>query len=165
MYITLYTARQLRQIKDRVLWLGLFMAAGGAAAFIHHVLLAGDNLWLWAVAALLVLLFGVAMIAVGTNKLFIRDAYVSITPVKVSYRLNFYSSERAIEWKQVSGIQISDNTILIDMHSRRQKEFNLSSIQSNNMASHVAVSLRMAALERNVSINGVRFNVQTPKAA
>lgn len=163
MYISLYTARQLRKIKDRLLWLGLFMGSGGGSALIYNLILLESPRWFWGIAAVVIVLIGLYLLALSTDKIPLRSAYVAITPSKISYRLSFYTAEYALNWRQVAALQLSDHCVLFDLYGGQQKTLMLSDIQSDNMASQVALSLQLAALERNVTVNGVRFNV--PNAA
>jgi hypothetical protein len=158
MYINLYTFKQLQKIKERMLWLGLFMLAGGLAALLHNLIMQDSPRWYWGVVALLVTLAGVALVAVGTGRIPIREAYFSVTPGRVSYRLGFLSHERIIYWQHVNQVQVSDSCILFDLNSGRQITMRLGSIQSSNIAGHIATSLQSAALEHNIALNGVRFN-------
>lgn len=161
MYISLYTARQLDKIKEKTLWLGLFMLSGGLAALLHDVALQVAR-WDWAVAAFVVSLAGAMLIAIGVAKLPLKTAYFSITAARISYRLSLYGKERMIYWQQISGIQVSDRFMLIDLSSGRQVLLRLGTLQNNNAAHRIAVSMQVAALERNVTLNGVKF--YSPKA-
>jgi hypothetical protein len=163
MYISLYTAKQLRKMKDRMLWLGLFMGSGGVASMLYNMLLTEQTRWYWALAALLVVAAGLALIAIGTGRMQLRIAYFSISPSLISYRLNFYSPEHIIDWGQVSAVQLCDNCVLIDLYGGKQKSLNFMAFQSSNMACHVGQSIQTAALERAIAVNGTHFN--TPSAA
>ncbi|EJF11880.1 hypothetical protein [Pontibacter sp. BAB1700] len=68
MYISLYTARQLRKIKDRLLWLGLFMASGGGSASLYNLILIDEIRWLWGIAAIIIVLAGLYLVALGADK-------------------------------------------------------------------------------------------------
>lgn len=164
MYISLYTARQLEQIREKMLWLGLFMLSGGLASLLYNLMLQeGVGVrWYWAAAACIVAVSGAVFVALGTGKLQLKEAYFSITPVMISYRLHLFSQERMIYWQQVTGVQVSERYVLFDLNSGGQVLLRLSSLQSDNVARHVATSLQTTALERNISVNGVRFTVPKP---
>ena len=159
MYISLYTAKQLRKIKDRLLWLGLFMACGGGAALLYNLILLEEVRWLWGAAAALIFLVGLYLLALGTDKIQLKNAFVAISPDKISYRLNFYSRECNLDWNGIAAVQFSDHCVLFDLQGGHQQSLLLSDIESHNMASQVALHLQLAALEHNVTVNGVRFNM------
>ena len=159
MYISLYTARQLRRIKDRLLWLGLFMACGGGGALIYNLLLRQDARWLWGVAAGIIALVGLYLVALGTDKVSLKNVFVAISPNKISYRLNFYSKEHSLDWRSIAAMQFSDQCIIFDLQGGNQRSLHLADIESHNLASQVAVNLQLAALQHNITVNGVRFNV------
>lgn len=158
MYISLYSAKQLKKAKETMLWLGLFMLSGGLAALLHNIVIRDETRWYWAGAALVIGLIGVLLVAIGTDRVHLKEAYFSITPARISYRLHLFSHERMIYWQQISGIQVSERYVLFDLNSGRQVLLRLNAIQSSNAASHVATSVQRAALEHNVTVNGVKFN-------
>lgn len=162
MYISLYTAKQLRNMKDRMLWLGLFMSSGGAASVLYNMLLAEQARWHWALAALVVLVAGLLLMIVGAGIVQFNTAYFSISPSQISYRLHFYSPKQTIEWRQVSGVQLCDTCVLFDLQGGRQKALRFMTFQSSNIAGQVSASIQVAALERNITVNGVRFDVPSP---
>lgn len=162
MYISLYTARQLRRIKDRLLWLGLFMASGGAAALLYNLILRQETRWLWGMAAFVIVLVGLYLLALGTGKISLKNTFVAISPDRISYRLNFYGKEYTLDWSSIAAVHFSDHCVLFDLRGDRQKSLLLSGIESHNTASQVALGLQVAALERNVTVNGVRFNMPGP---
>ena len=157
MYINLVSAKEVEKAKESMLWLGLFMLSGGMAALLNDMVLQEHTRWGWAGGAFLVSLIGVMLVAVGLNKVQLKDPYFSITPAKISYRLSLLGSERMIYWQYVTSIQVSDRYILFDLNSGRQILLRLKAIQSSNKANHIAVSIQTAALKNKVSINGVRF--------
>lgn len=159
MYINLYTTKQLHELKARMLWLGLFLSSGGAASFLYNVLLIERTRWYWAGAAFVILAVGLLLVAAGTDKVKLKNAYFSISPSNISYRLNFYSSEYVIDWRHISAVQLCDSGVLFNLHSGRQPVLHFSLFQSYNIACHVGTSIQLAALERNISVNGVLFNV------
>ncbi|MBX0332748.1 hypothetical protein K3G39_05815 [Pontibacter sp. HSC-14F20] len=159
MHISLYTARQLRRIKDRLLWLGLFMASGGGSALLYNLILGEEVRWVWGMAAAIIMLAGLYLLALGTGKILLKNAFVAISADKISYRLNFYSKEYSLAWSGIAAVQLSDHCVLFDLNGGQQQVLLLSRIESQNTASQVALSLQLAALERNVTVNGVRFNV------
>lgn len=129
----------------------------------HNLLLTENAAWLWAILSMLVLALGVFLIVCGTDTWFIPKAYFSISPDVICFKPNFYSSECQIAWHSVTALHLSDNIVLFDMVGGVRKKLRLSAIHSHNMASRVVVGLRLAALERNVTVNGVRFNVPISK--
>jgi hypothetical protein len=159
MYISLYTAKQLRKMRDRMLWLGLFMGSGGAASMLYNMLLTEQTRWYWALAALLTMAVGLVLITVGTDKVKLKIAYFSVSPSLISYRLNFYSPEHVLDWRQISAVQLSDDCVLFNLYDGRQKVLRFSSFQNINMADRVRVGIQVMALEREVALQGVRFNI------
>ncbi|MBD1396738.1 hypothetical protein H9Q13_06125 [Pontibacter sp. JH31] len=165
MYISLYSAKQIKEIKESMLWLGLFMLSGGLAALLHDIAIRDETRWYWAGAAFIVLLTGVLLVALGTNRLHLKEAYFSITPASISYRLHHFSQHQMICWRQIAGIQVSERYVLFDLHGGRQVLLRLKAIHSNNVASQVAAGVQVAALEHRVTLNGVRFNAHTTTSA
>lgn len=162
MYISLYTARQLRRIKDRLLWLGLFLASGGGAAFLYNLVLREEVRWLWGGAAFVIVLVGLYLLALSTDKIQLKNAFVDISSDKISYRLNFYGKAYSLDWSGIAAIHFSDHCVLFDLRGGHQKSLLLSEIESHNKASQVALGLQQAALAHNITVNGVRFNVPGP---
>lgn len=138
------------------------MASGGGSALLFNLVLLEEARWLWGMAATGIILAGLYLIALGTGKILLKSAFVAISPDKISYRLNFYSKEHCLSWSGVAAVQFSDNCVLFDLQSGHQKSLLLSGIESHNMASQVVLGLQLAALDRNITVNGVRFNVPRP---
>jgi hypothetical protein len=153
MYISLYTARQLKRLKDRLLWYGLFSASGGGAALLYNTVLHDSMRWGWALAAFLLLCVGLYLVVMALGKLHIKDAYVAISPISISYRLHFFASESVIDWQQVADIQLGQQCVLFNLYGGGQKTLNLSAISSPNVASQVVMSVHDAALKHNLSLN------------
>ncbi|WP_188502098.1 hypothetical protein [Pontibacter amylolyticus] len=152
----------MRRIKDRLLWLGLFMASGGGAALLYNLVLRQDARWLWGMAAVVIVLVGLYLLALSTDKIPLKDAFVDISPDRVSYRLNFYGRAYSLDWSGIAAIHFSDHCVLFDLRGGHQRSLLLTGIESHNKASQVALGLQMAALEHNITVNGVRFNVPGP---
>lgn len=161
MYINLYTPKQLEGIRERMLWLGSFMMSGGLAALIYNLLLQESARWHWAMAALLVTSMGISLLAIGIGKIRLKETFFSVTSSTVSYRLYFFGFERSIAWQDVSQLQLSDHYILFNLYSGKQVSLRLGAIQSDNTASHIALSLQTEALRQHVTVNGVRFNASS----
>lgn len=160
MYISLYTARQLKRLKDRLLWYGLFLASGGSASLLYNTVLHETIRWGWATAAVILLFTGLYLVVLALGALRMKDIFVAITSRKISYRLHFLGVESTLDWQQVAEIQLNHQCVLFNLHSGGQKTLNLTAISSSNVASRVAVSLHNAALKRNLQVNG--FQVLVP---
>ncbi|WP_018479369.1 hypothetical protein [Pontibacter roseus] len=165
MYISLFSAKQLEQIKRNMLWLGLFFFSGGMAAFLNDVFIREETRWYWALAAALICVTGVLLVAVGTGRVQLKEAYFSMTPAMISYKLSLFSSERQIYWQQVHSVQVSERYILFDLNGGRQVLMRLGLIQSPSAASQLAMHVQMAAAEHHVKLTGMRIFTQSPGGA
>ncbi|GGG22051.1 hypothetical protein GCM10011323_27540 [Pontibacter amylolyticus] len=113
-------------------------------------------------AAVVIVLVGLYLLALSTDKIPLKDAFVDISPDRVSYRLNFYGRAYSLDWSGIAAIHFSDHCVLFDLRGGHQRSLLLTGIESHNKASQVALGLQMAALEHNITVNGVRFNVPGP---
>lgn len=155
MYVNLYPNKQLKRTKQVLLWSGLFLLIGGVAALLSEFATEEPSRWGWALAACLVSLTGIFWVAAGAGKLYMKDAYFSMTPEKISYRLNLFTAERIIYWNSIDSIQASQHTLLFELKDGGQVVMRLGNIQSNRIANHVSVSIQLAAIDQNVEVNGV----------
>lgn len=162
MYINLYTAQQLQSLKDRLLWIGLFLACGGGASLIYNILLLENTRWFWVLSTLPVLCLGVLLVLFSAGFISLKSVYVAITPLRISYRIHFLSSECHISWDEVTDIQVSQHCVLFNLAGGGQKMLNLTAISSHNVASRVAGGVHSAALARNLRVNS--FHAPLPGA-
>ena len=155
MYVTLYPNKKLKQAKQAMTWGGLFLLCGGLVALANEVAVQEQVRWGRLTAAILISTFGALWIALGTGKLYLKDAYFSMTPERISYRLKVYGPERVIYWQSIDSIQATEHTILFELKNGEQVVMRLGSIQCSRTANHVSVSIQLAAMEQNVEVNGV----------
>ncbi|WP_461491920.1 hypothetical protein [Pontibacter sp. HJ8] len=150
----------MKRTKQVLLWSGLFLLIGGLVALLNEFTAQEQPRWGWTLAACLVSLTGGFWVAAGAGKLYLKDVYFSMTPEKISYRLNFFTAERVIYWNSIDSIQASQHTLLFELKDGGQVVMRLGNIQSNRIANHVSVSVQLAAIEQNVEVNGVPAQAQ-----
>jgi hypothetical protein len=155
MYVNLYPNKELKKTKKALLLGGMFMFCGGMYALLRELGLDGQLRWEWIIAAVLVSTGGTWAIAVGAGKLRLKDAYFSMTPERINYRLNFYRAERTIYWNNVDAIQASEHTLLFELKDGDQVVMRLGNVQCSKIANHVSVSIQLAAIQQNVEVNQV----------
>ena len=155
MYVNLYPNKKLKQTKQAMTWGGLLLLGGGLVALANEVAVQEQVRWGWLAAAILVSSMGAFWLALGTGKLHLKDAYFSMTPERISYRLSVYGPERVIYWQSIDSIQTTEHAIVFELKSGEQIVMRLGSIQFSNIAKHVSVSIQLAAMEQNVEVNGV----------
>ncbi|WP_018479370.1 hypothetical protein [Pontibacter roseus] len=160
MYVNLYPAQQLKRTKRVLLWSGVFLLCGGVLAVLHEVALEEPTHWGRVIAAGLVLGAGAVCAAIGLDRIPLRDAYFSMTPERIKYRLRLFGPEREIQWQSIDSIQASEHTVLIELKDGSQAVMRLGNIQCSRTANHVSVSLQLAAIEQNVEVNKVPANAQ-----
>ncbi|MBF9252042.1 hypothetical protein I2I11_01920 [Pontibacter sp. 172403-2] len=134
---------------------GIFLIGGGAYALLREVLWEDHFRAGWAIASVVVLLAGLIWTALATDKILLKDAYFSMTPERIAYRVALLGRERVLPWQQVMKVWITNYFVVFEMENSKPVILRLGSIQQEDVARHVAGSLRLAALEKNIPINGV----------
>jgi hypothetical protein len=160
MYVNLYPNKELKKTKKALLLGGMFMFCGGMYALLRELNMDGQLRWEWIVAAVLIGVGGAWGIAVGAGKLQLKDAYFSMTPERISYRLNFYRAERIIYWNSIDAIQASEHSLFFELKNSEQVVLRLGNVQSSKIANHVSVSIQLAAIQQNVEVNQIASHSQ-----
>ena len=155
MYINLYPNKQLNATKKTMLATGLFLAAGGSYALLRELLLRTDLQAGWAVASAAVTLLGFLSITVAMDKIRLKDAYLSITPERLKYRLSVMGRERLLPWDSIKALQVSEHVVVFEQVQGNVTRLRLGLIQQPEIARHVSRSILLAAMEKGIPINGV----------
>ena len=155
MYVTLYSSKKLRQTKKMMLLSGVFLVGGGAYALLREVLWEDHFRLGWAIASVVVLIAGIIWTALATDKILLKDAYFSMTTERIAYRVALFGRERVVSWQEVVKVWITNYFVVFEMENSSPVILRLGSIQQEEVANHVASSLRLAAMEKNIPINGV----------
>ncbi|MEJ8803051.1 hypothetical protein [Pontibacter sp. H249] len=156
MYVNLYPHKQLQKSVKFVGLLGMFLTAGGVYALIRELLLSDSLRVGWAISGLVILLAGFACFVIGSNRHIIREAYFSMSPECIKYRLALLAREQVIFWKDVEALEISAHAVIYNLTSGRNIKMRLGHIQHDEVALHVSRSIHLAALEKGIVINGVQ---------
>ncbi len=155
MYVSLYSSKKLRQTKKFMLLSGVFLIVGGAYA-LGRELVGEDSFRLgWAIASVTVVLTGLVCTALATDKILLKDAYFSMTPDRIAYRVSLLGGEQILPWQEVMKVWITNYFVVFEMEHSNPVTLRLGSIQQDEVANHVAASLRLAALDKSIPINGV----------
>lgn len=164
MYVSLYSRKQLKKTKHFILVTGAFLAAGGAFALTRELFFQSPFRLNWAVAGALLVVVGLLWSLAGKNTILFKDAYFSLNPERISYRLAVLGKEAVILWKDVTALQIQEQLITFKLSSGRSVKMRLGAIQQPNVARHVSRSIHLAALEKCIMVNGVQPNQAKPAA-
>ncbi|PRY13648.1 hypothetical protein CLV24_10518 [Pontibacter ummariensis] len=162
MYVNLFPRKQLRATKKSVLVLGLFLGVGGAYAVLRELLWQTAFRPYWAMASVLIVLIGLLCLAVATDFIRLKDAYFSMTPERVSYRLAVWGREHFLLWKDVQALQVTKHWVSFILHNGEIKKLRLGLIQNPEIAHHVSRSIHLAALEKGLPVNDVLPSAPEP---
>ncbi|WP_276499101.1 hypothetical protein [Pontibacter litorisediminis] len=162
MYVNLYPGRQLRSTKKSMLLLGLFLFFGGGYALLREFLWIGQFREGWAVASAVIMLLGILSIAYGSSVLHFKDAFFSMTPDRIAYRLSLFGGQTVVEWPQVEELKISVHAVNFVLRGGAIVKMRLTAIQDPKIARHVSRSIHLAALEKGIAINGVKPSPSEP---
>ncbi|PKV63406.1 hypothetical protein [Pontibacter ramchanderi] len=160
MYVNLYPNKELKKTKQILLWSGILLLCGGLSALFGEFIAREELRWGWAGAALLVSALGGLGFAVGAGHLQLKDAYFSMTPERIAYRLTIYGTERVIQWDTIDSIQAYENKLVFELKDSKQFVMRLGNIQSPEIANHVSVSIQLAAIQQQVEVNKVPVGAQ-----
>lgn len=160
MYVNLYPHKELKRTKQILLWTGILLFCGGLSALIVEFIAREEIRWVWAGGALLVGAVGALGFAVGAGYIQLKDAYFSMTPERIAYRLTLYGPEHTIYWDSIDSIQATEHTLVFDLKDSKQKIMRLGHIQSPDIANHVSVSVQLAAIQQQVEVNQVPVSAQ-----
>ncbi|WP_299819490.1 hypothetical protein [uncultured Pontibacter sp.] len=156
MHVTLYPQKQLQQSLRFILIAGTFLTLGGLYALAREIFILDTFRLSWAISSGVVLLAGLACLFVGNNRVVINQAYFSMNPELVKYRLAVFARERVIYWKDVKALSISAYTIVYHLTSGASIKMRLGHIQQSEVMLHVSRSIHLVALEKGIMINGVQ---------
>lgn len=160
MYVNLYPNKELKKTKNGLLWSGAFLLCGGLFLLLGEAVAHTDIRWGWAAASAVVSLLGASGVAVGTGRIHLKDAFFSMTPERISYRLTLYGQERTIYWDAIDCIQASEHTLVLELKDGKHTTLRLGHIQDKRIANHVSVSIQLAAIQQNVEVNQVVRHAQ-----
>ncbi|MHA6247016.1 hypothetical protein ACXYMU_03700 [Pontibacter sp. CAU 1760] len=162
MYINLYPGKQLRSTKNYLLATGLFSAAGGSYALLRELFMLNDFRIGWATSSAAVTLAGFLMILVAMDKILLKDAYVSITPERVAYRLTLTGREHFLLWHNIKALQITEHYVAFEQGAGSVIKMRLGHVQQLEVAHHVSRSIMLAAMEKGIPVNGTTTVPQQP---
>lgn len=145
-----------------MLVLGLILIAGGASALLRETLWQVGLRVEWVVASAVLLLVGLLSLAVATDKIHLPDAYFSMTPERIRYRLSLLGRERQLHWTDISTLQVSERLVVFQQRSGEEIKMRLGLIQQPEIALHVARSIMLAALERGIPVNAAKAMPREP---
>ncbi|WP_299987206.1 hypothetical protein [uncultured Pontibacter sp.] len=160
MYVNLYPNKELKKTKRVLLWIGILMLCGGLSALFVEFVAREEVRWSWAGGALAVSIIGMLGFAVGASYIRLKDAYFSMTPERIAYRLTLYGAEHTIYWDAIDSIQASEHALVFDLKDSEQLIMRLGHIQSPEIANHVSVSIQLAAIQQHVEVNQVPVSAQ-----
>ncbi|WP_299702953.1 hypothetical protein [uncultured Pontibacter sp.] len=153
MYVNLYPNKDLKKTKRVLLWGGVFFLCGGLYVLLSELIAQEEIRWAWAAAAVLISAAGTSGVAVGTGYFHFKDAFFSMTPERIKYRLTLYGPERTIFWDTIDSIQASEHVLVFELKDSNQVIMRLGHIQDPQLANHVSVSIQLAAIEQKVEVN------------
>ncbi len=162
MYINLYPSKHLQATKKTMRLTGAFLTAGGSYALLREFFWQPDFRACWAVASGVLVLLGLFLLAVATDRIMLRDAYLSITPERIMYRLSLTGHEKLLLWDGIKGMQVTEHYVLFEQEQKAPVKLRLGLIQQPEIAQHVSRSLLLAALEKGIPVNGVEALPKKP---
>ncbi|MBX0332747.1 hypothetical protein K3G39_05810 [Pontibacter sp. HSC-14F20] len=160
MYVNLYPNKALKRTRRILLWSGILLLCGGLSALFGEFVARDEIRWGWAGGALIVSAVGMLGFAVGAGYLQLKDAFFSMTPERISYRLTLYGTEQTIYWDTIDSIHASEHALVFELKDSRQMIMRLGHIQSPEIANHVSVSIQLAAIQQHVEVNQVPVSAQ-----
>lgn len=162
MYVNLYPGKQLRAARRFMLLLGLFLFVGGGYALLREFFWMETFRDRWAAASAVLMLLGLVPLAYGANLLHFKDAFFSMTPQQIAYRLTLFGPQTVVEWPQVQELGITEQLISFKLEGGMVTRMRLNMIQDPAIARHVSRSIHLAALEKGIMINGVKPSPTEP---
>jgi hypothetical protein len=160
MYINLYPIKQLQRTKLSLLGFGIFLSGGGAYALVRELTQREQLQPAWLLGACMVTAIGAVFIALGTNRIHLKDAFFAMNPERISYRLTVYGRERLVHWQAIESINIVPDKIVLRLKTGKKLTLRLGHLQDQQIARHIEASVRLAALQQNISLNGVMAQQQ-----
>ena len=112
----------------------------------------------WAIAAGVICFTGLLLLAVATDRIQLKDAFFSMDPEKICYRTGLLGKVSMLYWANVVNVRVKESVVWFELQNGHRKMLSLSAIPDPNVAHHVATSLRLAAMEKNIAVNGVQMH-------
>ncbi|MFD2248285.1 hypothetical protein [Pontibacter ruber] len=160
MYINLYPTKELQRTKQSLLGFGIFLAGGGVYALVREVLQREQLQLSWLLSACIIMAVGLVLVSLGAGWIQLKEAFFSMNPERISYRLTLYGQQRMVNWNAVESVRIIPNTVIFEFKSGKRLVLRLGLVQDEKVARHIEASIRLAALQQNISINGVQVHKQ-----
>jgi hypothetical protein len=164
MYVNLFPHKQLVQTKKYMLMACVFLISGGTYALVREMFIIDSFRIGWALCSAFILGAGALLYTIANNQLETKEAYFSMNPDRVKYRLALFSKEKIILWKDVTALEISAQTIIYRLNSGKSVKMRLGNIQQAEVMLHVSRSIHLAALEKGITINGMEPKKQASVA-
>ncbi|GHA75531.1 hypothetical protein GCM10007389_31760 [Pontibacter akesuensis] len=142
--------------------MGMFLTLGGGYALLRELLWMDMFREGWAAASVLLVLVGATMLAFGTDIFRLQDAFFSMTPKRIVYRVSVLGRQQEINWEEVSALDITESLVTFVLVSGRQRYLRLGAIQQPEIARHVSRSLHLAAIEKGLVLNGIKASSFKP---
>jgi hypothetical protein len=155
MFIQLFPTKSLQKTKHYSLLLGIFLVLGGSYALVRELILSSQSNILFAYVAGALVLTGLAALAFATDKFPLKETYFSMTPERVSFRTSLFGQEYLLYWNTIREIKITEKVVLFELKNGSEIDLALTTLPQPEIAKHISVSIRLAALEQNVRVNGV----------
>ncbi|MDX5482172.1 MAG: hypothetical protein LPK07_10875 [Hymenobacteraceae bacterium] len=155
MHIKLYSDQQKARTRRNTGLMGFFLSLGGGYALFRELFLLEALRTGWIAASVAIVVVGALFLAVATGLLKLKDAYFSMTPELINYRLAPLSLERFVLWHNVKALQISKHKVVFELRTGKKVRLKFGSIQEPEVALHVSRSIHLAALEKGIMINHV----------
>jgi hypothetical protein len=156
MYINLYPNRQLRAAKRNLLITGVLTASGSAFALLRETIWRNEPRVEWVVASAVLLVVSLVFLAIAADRIHLPDAYFSMTPERIRYRLSLLGREHQLLWKDVRALQVSKQLVVFKQSGGEMVRLRLGLIQQWSTAQHVSRSILLAALEKGIPVNGIK---------
>jgi hypothetical protein len=154
MFILLYPHKQLKQTKQNLLTGGVVFATAAACAVIRELFIFQEPRFGWLLAALSIVIVGMLAIAAGSDRIHFREAFFSMTPRRISYRQTLTGRKYTLPWSQIAGVQLTDEKAIFELKDGKEVPFLFSLVTDIQLARHIMASIRLAALEQNIRVNG-----------
>ncbi len=154
MFVDLYEDRELNKLKRNIFLAGAFLVAGGIVALMRELPIAGAGNIEWVYAAAILVVAGIVCIAFAVNIFPLKKTYFSMDQAQLSYRLTFFSREYILPWSQLSAVKTTDEKVIFVLRDESEINMALTVIPDDKVANHIKRSITLAAMERNLEVNG-----------
>ncbi|MFT2009041.1 hypothetical protein ACMA1I_10230 [Pontibacter sp. 13R65] len=157
MYINLYPHKQLDKTKLFFSRSGLFFLTGGAYALTNEIWIREEGRLGWGLAAASVVSAGVAFLCIGLDKIPLKEAFFSMSPDQIRFRVTLYGKEQSLLWQDVASVNISRHQVVFCKKDGQLVTMRTSAIQTPELAHHVQTAIRLAAMEKRITVNEVQM--------